>query len=79
MKVSTVFDLFPLIHLFLPRTYPRQNLINARHFFFLPAKFNLARSGVIVQCLGRNRPSTTPPQAILFYKKYPYKQLEKLY
>ena len=23
------------------------------------AKFNVARSGVIVQCLGRNRPSTT--------------------
>ena len=47
-----MFDFFPLIYLFLPRTYPRQNLLNAR-------KFNVARSGVIVQCLGRNRPSTT--------------------
>ena len=25
----------------------------------MPTKFNVARSGVIVQCLGRNRPSTT--------------------
>ena len=29
MKVSTVFDFFPLIYLFLPRTYPRQNLLNS--------------------------------------------------
>ena len=34
MKVSTVFDFFPLIHLFLPRTCSRQNLLNA--------KFNVA-------------------------------------
>ena len=41
----------------------------------MPAKFNVARSGVIVQCLGRNRPSTTSTsgnfvlQKVLLIKK----------
>ena len=35
MKVSKVFDFFSfLIYLFLPRTYPRQNLLNARQINF---------------------------------------------
>ena len=35
MKVSTVFDFFSfLINLFLPRTYPPQNLLNARQIKF---------------------------------------------
>ena len=39
----------------------------------MPAKFNVARSGVIVQCL------QVPLEAILCYKKYPYNEVGKLY
>ena len=45
----------------------------------MPAKFNVARSGVSVQCLGRTGPAQLPLEAILCYKKYPKKEVEKLY
>ena len=45
----------------------------------MPAKFNVARSGVIEQCREETGPAQLPLEAILFYKKYPYKEVKKLY
>ena len=45
----------------------------------MPAKFNVARSGVIEQYQEEIGPAQLPLEAILFYKKYPYKEVEKLY
>ena len=45
--------------------------IRAKTSLQMPAKFNVARSGVISQCLGRNRPSTSSTGGNFVLQKVP--------